>query len=298
MDWPLKPHGELFAAFSKQFEAQYHETVEKSIAFRPDYIFMQCAALVTGHLHPIKEQTSCKIIQWTGDCRLDILPEVISYKNYYPDLIDLTLLASGIGQKDMYEKALGHEVKYWQHGVGPSHLLEVKRELTPPMIRFVGNAYSQFEGAVERNQLCELLSKTFQSFEVWGSGFADGRYTNPDTIPYAKTPELYNNSYIGISANIINSVEGYWSNRPLDIMAAGSCCLMRRTPNMENWFKDYEHCVYYDTNEQAVEKIKHLLASPELREEIAEQGQKIVLQYHTYDYRVEQFSSIIHDLQL
>lgn len=289
-DWQLKPHPDLFNAFSKEFETMYHEFIGDSIDFNPDYIYLQSGALSPYIVNDIKKRTGAVVIQWTGDCRLEPLQEVLSYK----DIADITLLAAGIGQKKMYEDILKHPVEYWQHGVADSHFRELKTDIEPKKVRFIGNAYSQFEGGVERNALCELLTENLEEFEVWGSGFSDkSKYRNPDTIPYRQTFDLYNETYIGISANIFNSIEGYWSNRPLDIMAAGSCCLMRYVPNLEIHFEDMENAVFYYNNMDALDKIRYLLKNEELRNEIAENGQKLVKKYHTFEYRALELKNII-----
>jgi spore maturation protein CgeB len=290
LDFQYRPHDEMYNAFCTQFNTLHYCIFEDAVAFQPDYIYLQGGALDPFRLSDLKKITGAKVIQWTGDCRLEPLPEIIANK----DIADITLLAAGIGQKKMYEDILKHPVEYWQHGVADSHFRELKTGIEPKKVRFIGNAYSQFEGGVERNALCELLTEHLEEFEVWGSGFADkSKYRNPDTIPYRKIFDLYNETYIGISANIFNSIEGYWSNRPLDIMAAGSCCLMRYVPNLEIHFEDMENAVFYYNNMDALDKIRYLLKNKELRNEIAENGQKLVKKYHTFEYRALELKNII-----
>ena len=170
----------------------------------------------------------------------------------------------------------------------------LKHDLTEKKIVFIGNAYGHFEGAVERNSLCQLLSQKFSEFEVIGNGFADGNYNNNRSCSYYDTPDIYNNSYIGISANCMNDIEGYWSNRPLDIMAAGCCCLMRYTPKAEKWFKDFENCVFYNTNEEAARHIETLMSNPDLRNKIAAKGQELVREHHTLDSRAQELKWLIN----
>jgi len=292
LGWETKAHPDLYHSFCKEFETLEHETLLDSIEFKPDYIYVQCGALRTNDLFELKKETGAIVIQWTGNCTIEPLHEVLIYKN----IADLTLLASGIGQKEMYENILHHPVHYWQHAVAPSHFRSVKTDITDNSIRFVGSNYGQFEGALERTNLCELLTKEFESFEVWGNGFADPtKFRNPNSIPYREVFDLYNKSYICVSSNILNSIEGYWSNRPLDIMASGSCCLMRYVPNMESVFTDMKDCVFYKSNEEAVKKIKMLINNPSIRNSISLEGQKKVMEFHDFDYRVKQLKKIINE---
>jgi spore maturation protein CgeB len=292
LHWEHDAQQDFFNSFKKEYNAVYYTDTCFQI-FKPDIIYTQCGAIDPSELATIKKNTGALVIQWTGNTRDTILDEVMIFK----DIADVTFLASGIGQKDMYEAVLNHPVKYLQHGMAPWNFLPVQKDQEEKKVIFIGNNYDQFPGAVERNELCELLTKIFPNFEVWGNGYADAtKYRNPNSIPYNDSPQLYNKSYIAIAANCYNDIEGYWCNRKLDIMAAGSCCFMRYVPGMENFFTDMVHGVFYKTNAEAVEKINMLLANPELRNKIAKSGQEIVQKYHTLDYRVIEIKKALKEL--
>ena len=175
----------------------------------------------------------------------------------------------------MYQKALGHPVEWLQHA---ATMFVEPQEFTEGGIAFVGNYYDQFPGGEERNKLCFDLDVEYgDQFFCYGS-WGDSR----GSVPYDDTPWIYSNAYISISANIFNDIEGYWSNRPYDILAAGSCCLMRYVPGIERHFKDLEHCVYYRSNDEAMEAIEWLYANPEDRNRIAKAGYLHVRENHTY----------------
>jgi spore maturation protein CgeB len=274
---------DFYKSFCKQYIVQYYQNNQIAIEFKPDIIYTQCGAIDTNLLIELKEKTGAIVMQWTGNARAGILDEIMIYK----DVSDITFLASGIGQKELYENALNQPVFYLQHGMASFAFKKVRTDITDNSIIFIGNNYDEFEGASERNNLCELLTNTFETFEVWGNGYADKtKYRNPDSIPYHLSHDLYNKSYIGIAANSFNYIDGYWSHRKLDIMAAGCCCLMRYVPRLEDYFQDMVHGVFYKTNQEAIEKINFLIANPDLRNKIAQQGQEIVQKYHTLDYRV------------
>ncbi len=284
-DYHLQPHKPWFDAFSLHFETKYFTTPGEAVSFHPHYVFMQSSAIGGEIIHLLKD-LGAKIIQWTGDARYELLSEVINTP------ADITFLAAGVGQKEMYEKELQHPVYYLQHAA--HEFREVNKWASG--IVFVGNNYDQFPGGKERNELCELLTKEFEDFNVFGSGYNLPQYRNPATIPYDQVADLYNRSYISISASIFNDIEGYWSNRPLDIMAAGSCCLMRYSPNLEKYFKDGIDCMFYYSNEDAVQKIRFLKLHPWLRSEIANNGQWAVKRFHTYDYRTIQIREVLDGL--
>lgn len=290
MDYHLEPNKPWFDAFSEHFETEYYRNYSQAISFTPDYIFMQSGAISAEDVSMLKQTLSMlmpnvKVIQWTGDARPDLLSEVIN------TAADITFLASGIAQKEMYEKALQHPVHYLQHAA--HEFREVNHDASG--IVFVGNNYDQFPGGKERNELCELLTNEFDDFNVYGSGYNLPQYRNPATIPYNEVTDLYNRSYISISASIFNDMEGYWSNRPLDIMAAGSCCLMRYSPNLEKYFTNGVDCAFYHNNEEAVDLIRYLKSKPITRYEMARSGQVTISLKHTYKYRVQQIMEVLNE---
>lgn len=290
-DYHTKPYKDWYDAFCKEFDCSYYTSYSEAVKINPDYFFICCGALSCDEMQALKNKTTSKIFSWSGDCRNELLPEVLFGKH----ICDITFLASGIAQKEMYEQALGHPVKYLQHAIVDNGYA-VQKSMSIKGIVFIGNAYDQFEGAVERNELCAILSKEYpETFEVFGSGFNLPIYNNSKSLPFTEKYTKYNLSYISISANIFNNKEGYWSDRPLEIMAAGSCCLMRYVPNLENYFEDMVDCVFYRSNDEALEKVNTLLNYVELRNKIAAQGQNKVLEYHTYDYRVLEILKTINE---
>lgn len=285
-DYQHRPYEEFYLELCKEFDCLYYQHQTVSLIFKPDYIFVHSSAI-----HPdLLRQFNSFIIQWTGDIRPEPLGQVLAYKN----LADLTLLASGIGQKEMYEQAMGGTVGYLQHFVSQSQYIPVNNEPNNNIL-FIGNAYDQFPEGKERNELCAKLSAIYPNFEVIGNGFNTPEYNNTRTINYADTQPLYNNAYISISANIYNDCEGYWSNRPLNIMAAGGCCLMRYVPDMERYFTDGKHCVFYKSNEEAAQVIGALMNNKDLRNRIAAAGQQLVMEYHSDKYRVSEIKKFINE---
>lgn len=278
----------LFNALGKYFDCSYYTNRDAALQFNPDFIYVQSGAIDPVILKTIKHRCNSFLFQWTGDCRLEPLPEIVALKG----IADLTLLAQGIGQKRMYEEILEHPVKYLQHFVSDWQ----RREVTPTpndKIVFIANRHTEFEGAVERNYLCETLSKKYKNFEVYGSGYNMPEYNNKNSIPYVDSHKIYNEAYISISASSFNHIPGYWSNRPLNIMAAGGCCLFRYAPGATNYFTHMEDVVYYMSEEECISQIDYLFKHPEVRNRIAAQGQKKVFEEHNDRYRAQQIFNFL-----
>jgi len=289
LDWHKKDvQLMLFDSLQTYFNCRYYDGLNAELIINPpECIYVQSGAMEVKQLRELKDLCNgAKVIQWTGDYRPNLLPEVIQYKG----IADVTLLACGIGQKKEYEDALGHEVVWMQHA--GSMFLEPKK-VADNSIAFVGNYYDQFPGGVERNKLCHDLDVKYgDDFFCFGS-WIDSR----GQCAYDDTAWIYNNAFVSISANIYNDVEGYWSNRPYDILAAGSCCLMRYVPGIERHFEDMKHCVYYHSNEEAIEKIEWLFNHPSERDRIATEGYIHVRESHSYINRAKEiYDNIIHFL--
>lgn len=245
---------------------------------------MQSGAIDPSVLVDYADITRAKTIQWTGDARSEAMENVTQYKG----IADLTLLAVGIGQKDLYSE-MG-KVDYLQQGVFNSFFIE-PRELRDANFVFIGNNYGHFPGAIEREEMCRDFSR-YIHFETIGNGWS-AEHNNTRSIPYAESAKIYNESYISISHACFNDIEGYYSNRTIDIMAAGGCCLQRWFPGIENYFTDGYDCVVYSTIEEAKEKIRYLYARPEIRNMIARNGHNTAKQKHTFEVRAREVKQLI-----
>ena len=247
LDYQYKPHNEWYLAFKGEYDCLYYSNLDEAVNFQPDFIFSQCSAIPILDMLFLKKETKAYVIQWTGDARDEIMENVTNYRG----IADLTLLATGIGQRNMYEDELKHPVRYLQQGAFLSFFLPVKK-LEAGSTVFIGNNYDQFEGARERTSLCRQLCSD-SAFEVIGNGYVG--YNNTRSIDYHSSNVEYNNAYISISHACFNEIEGYYSNRTLDIMMSGGCCLMKRVPKIEMIFP-VDTCVFYKNNKEALDMIK------------------------------------------
>lgn len=281
LDYHLNPNPDFLVGLSEYFVVWGDTKPASNFA----YIFMQCGALHPTALRKIKG--GAKVIIWTGDARAEAMENVTQYA----DIADLTLLAVGIGQKEMYSKVMG-KVDYLQQGVFDSFFIEPK-EVENKTIVFIGNNYDHFTGAVDREQLCMKLAKELPLFETIGNGW-DRTYANNRSCPYNQSHLIYNNAYISISHACFNDIEGYYSNRTIDIMASGGCCLQRWFPGIENYFTDGYDCVVYRTNDEALEKVQYLIERPEIRNMIARNGHNTAKQKHTFSVRAREIKELIY----
>lgn len=270
---------DLCKAFAKKHDVHLWKNVDESVAFNPDIVYVHSGAVHLDLLRIVKKATKAIWTQWTGDHdEHKPLEPVLRYK----DICDHTFLASGVGMKKHYEDALGHPVHWLPHAVADWQFRAVKPDAEG--IVFIGNNYTHFSGGKERFDLVQELNKR-NDFRLYGNGW-DG--ANP--IAWDKVPDAYNNSFAAISNNLINNVPLYFSNRPLNVMAAGTLCIMRRVPGINIFFHGGENCFIYDSIEDV---LSFLPVDRESRNGIALKGQKTVRENFMYEHIVERFEKAI-----
>jgi len=84
---------------------------------------------------------------------------------------------------------------------------------------------------------------------------------------------LVSNSRIGISFNRDNAMPLYTSNRMVHLAANGCLVMTPQTPRMTELFS-HDEVVYFSTEQDCEEKIRHYLAHPKEAAAIAKAGQK------------------------
>jgi len=225
-----------------------------------------------------------KIVVWTGDVREDLMSDVTMYNG----IADIVLLACGMGkQKEMYEKEMGCPVHWFPHGVAEWNFRPVN-ENSEGLI-FIGNNYEHFSGARDRYEINkQLKAKYGDKFKIYGNGWGD--IGEGVTVPFEDTPDYYNKAYIGIDGSIFNDKDGYFSNRPLDVMAGGSVCLVRSFPAVRKCFELDWTWDDFDSLVRLMNKFKN----NEYRNFIAKQQQQFVRDNFHYDVLAQKFLNIIN----
>ena len=104
--------------------------------------------------------------------------------------------------------------------------------------------------------------------------------------------KIINQSKITITSNNLwNSL----SMRYTEVLACGGFLLADKPEDFEKLgYVDGKHLVLYNGLLDLKDKIDYYLKHPELREKISKEGYKLVLNNHTTDIRVKQFTDIVN----
>lgn len=138
-------------------------------------------------------------------------------------------------------------------------------------ISFVGNLYPGSPIYGRRNELIEALSKRFQ--------------VRVEQRFFEEMAESFSRAYIVFNCSARNDM----NMRVFEAMASGSMLLTDEAPGsgLTELFEDGRHLVIYRTPEELLELAEYYLSHPEEAEAIGREGEKKVLQEHTYLHRVK-----------
>lgn len=116
---------------------------------------------------------------------------------------------------------------------------------------------------------------------------------NMGTIQYQnEMPLVFRHSRINLNITLRSIVNGI-PLRAMDIMGAGGFLLTNHQNDFNLHFTEGRDYVCYDNQDDMMDKIHYYLKQEKERQEIAENGRKLVFAEHTYLQRFEEILSIL-----
>jgi hypothetical protein len=179
---------------------------------------------------------------------------------------------------------LGVKADYWQigwepdgrgHEPGPDDLTDVV---------FLANGYSR-----ERQNLVRRLRGLPYSFRLWGNGWPDGWAVGQSTYDFVSACRAYRGAKFSIGDSQWPE-SGFVSNRVMQALAAGGSVLCHQ------WFRgmeglglrDGETCIVWESFDELRGKLDHYSRDEDARRRIAEAGEKLAVERHSFDVRVRE----------
>lgn len=125
--------------------------------------------------------------------------------------------------------------------------------------------------------------------------YIDGPVSRPDlrSRVFKMMPAIYRSSKVVLDQSHFTDVMRYTSNRHWIITASGGFALTKRFPGCEENYPEGTRA-YFDTYEDAVQKLAYYLEHPEEREKIRLAGYEQA-RMHTYDHRFLRMFEILYD---
>lgn len=200
-------------------------------------------------------------------------------------------------QLDIYRRAIGSNVYYWQIGYDPLlyHPMQGEVKNFQYDAIFIANYTNKenYPGTRDREKLCDLMRSTFgHRFGLFGGGWPS-KYRSMGSLAQRKLKHTYYKSFCSISLNHYNDLEHYFSDRLLMCLGCGRPTISYRFPKWETFFADNCDLVIANSVEEIPQKIKYLLKNRELAEYIGKSGAEKVFAEHTYLSRIQELLKIV-----
>jgi hypothetical protein len=154
-------------------------------------------------------------------------------------------------------------------------------------VSFVGSGHYP-----HRHELLRRVATDFK-LQIRGPGWGKA----PEDLPVAGGPvrgrafaRVVRGAAISLGAHAFPSQRKQWacaSNRMWKILGCGGFYLGPWVSGVEILARGGEHCVWYETPEEAIELIRRYLPTPDARSAIAGAGRAHALSAHTYAHRLE-----------
>ncbi len=246
---------------------------------------------------------------WYVDCFDASVPEQIRRLLAECDVF----MTSAFGMIPQYRELTRAPVHWVHEGVHlpafPSvSLPAAQRETYASDVAFIGNVLhppvADRSLAERRLRLLRRISRTFD-LKVWGpQGDPDTRRRWRGVRAKLIEWPAYNREVVKICSvadvvlglNTINSVELYFSNRTFLTLAAGGFHVTHYVPGLERMFRNHEHLVWFESDDECLALLAHYRNRPRHRTRIAAQGRRWTRRRYSMARQVGRILSILDDV--
>jgi hypothetical protein len=183
----------------------------------------------------------------------------------------------------------GIKANYWQIGWEPDGVGHAPDGAACDLV-FLGNRYSQARTTLVRH----LRKEEWLDFHLHGQGWPDGWARGACLYDFITACKLYRAAKFSLGdSQWPNS--GFVSNRVMQALVAGGSVLCHQ------WFARMEElgledgltCIVWKEYQELVSKIKFYLEHEDQRQAMAEAGQRLALDRHSFDVRVSELLGML-----
>lgn len=251
-------------------------------SFEPDFVLLTRHAILTGEAHLRGLLRGRRAAFWYFDAQPR--PQVEALGRLVGQMY-LTYLA----QLDHYRSAGIPVVRFLPQGVDPAR--DFPEPSTPPAFAceasFVGSGHYPYRYPVLR------AVAGVGRLQIRGPGWRGA----PPDLPVVGGPvhgralrQVIGAAALSLGASAKpeqDADRASASNRMWKVLGCGGFYLGAYVADIETFAADGRHCAWYRTPADAAERVRHYLAHPAERRQIAEAGRAHALRHHTYAHRVE-----------
>jgi len=288
----------------------------ESLDFKPDMILiLKGLELKLETIKHFREMyPKVKIINWFFDKYLGTKP-IWETDEYFDTLSEYDIFycsLKGVADK-LVEKGFNN-VKFLDEACypdfhGETYMNSFQRRKFNSDISFIGTIGFNLQHPLRIPILNRVIKEGF-NIKIYGDFVCDPKLVKTISEVSSKERMINDRHSIVCQSSLINlgidqdeSIESGYSARLFRVLCCGGFYLTNYTKGLENYFKinlidkpiteDQELVVYYSEND-LINKLDYLLEHNELREKIAKNGQKIVMEKHKFTDRIK---SMMEDLK-
>lgn len=181
--------------------------------------------------------------------------------------------------KNWLEQKFERKVSYIPNGIRPEQFPYKKRNFSGKIkILVEGNSDDYYKNVDESFKIVEKLDKEKYEIHFLSYQGTPKKWYYVDKfmhrVPHDKVGEVYQNADILIKSSILES----FSYPPLEMMATGGTCVVVPNDGNVEYLSDGENCLFYEAGniDEAVEKIEMISKNKKLRDQLIENGKKVV----------------------
>lgn len=269
------------------------QLVKKVRETKPDLVIAVGGhRVLPGTVKAIRDLGIC-IVLWTTDAPVDF-KNILAAAPYYDHLF-----CAGSEACDIFENEGSKNVSWVPFACDPAfhrpvELTQEDKKRYGRDIAFVGSYYS--------NRAKLLGSIADLDIGIWGPHWNKADII-PGLIKKTRNTKLNFDQWVRIyCAAKITLVIHYQdpavpcyqaSPKLFEAMACGAFVLVDRQKDAQRIFKDGQHVVFFDQENDLREKIAYYLSHPDERRKIAQQGCRFVRESHRYQDRIKQMIVIM-----
>jgi spore maturation protein CgeB len=171
----------------------------------------------------------------------------------------------------------------------PVELSGERRRALGADVAYLGYAYA--------NRLAMMEALHDFDVRLWGVGWDASPVLAPrvrrEPVHGLKKTQVYNATAVNLNLQSHSYQLDGVTCRPFEVAACGAFCLTEPRRDLATFFRPGEEMVTFDGLEDLRGKIRHYLAHPDERREIAARARARALGEHTYGHRVQQVLSTV-----
>lgn len=254
----------------------------------------------------LKREFGVPVIYYDGDMPTSLPRYTVSrgFKFNYYEGADLSeydgFLANSEGCLGDLEEMGARNVHAFQYGIDPDLAapIDVEKDYD---VSFFGYGSDFREEWMEKLITVPSQQMPEVKFAVAGGGFDIdlGNAERLGDLSYSEWRKFCCRSRINLNITRWSHTSIYASStsRPFELAAFGACIVSQPYNGIEKWFDIGSEMIVVNSEQEAIDVYRRLLASPEERETMAEKARARILKEHTFRHRAAQLVEIISGIR-